>query len=84
MRDTPFSIDFDDLDDFLKHLFENDARAQSILAKSGFSNAQLDIIKILIIAALKGYDLQKQQSHSAPPNPTKPSNPNSDNAPNED
>lgn len=84
MKSAPYSVDFDDLDDFLKHLFENDARAQSILAKSGFSDIQLDIIKILIIAALKGYDLQKQQLLSVPPTPTNTLSPNIENAPSED
>ena len=57
----PFSVNFDETQDFLSNLFETDENAKMILDKSGFSDLQLDIIKILIIAALKAYDLQKQQ-----------------------
>lgn len=57
----PFSINFDGTEDFMSNLFKNDEKAQNILDKSGFTDSQLEIIKILIIAALKAYDLQKQQ-----------------------
>ena len=57
----PFSVNFEETQDFLSNLFEKDENAKMILDKSGFSDLQLDIIKILIIAALKAYDLQKQQ-----------------------
>lgn len=57
----PFSINLDDTESFLSDLFKNDEKAKSILDKSGFTDTQLEVIKILIIAALKSYDLQKQQ-----------------------
>ena len=57
----PFSVNFDDTEDFLSNLFENDEKAKSILNKSGFTKSQIEIINLLIITALKAYDLQKQK-----------------------
>ena len=57
----PFSVDFSDTEGFLSGLFEGDEKAKAIIEKSGFTDAQLEVIKILVIAALKAYDLQRQQ-----------------------
>lgn len=57
MSDKTFSIDFTDIEDYLSTVFKNDATAKSIIEKSGFTDTQLDIV----VAALKAYDLKKQQ-----------------------
>lgn len=63
-QDKPFSVDFDALDDFLSDLvkkYEDDETAKSILDKANFSPSQLKVIRLIVIAALQAYDLQKQQ-----------------------
>lgn len=63
-QDKPFSVDFDTLDDFLSGLiqkYEDDETAKSILDKAEFSSDQLKVIRLIVIAALQAYDLQKQQ-----------------------
>lgn len=61
MSDKPFSIDFTDIENYLSTVFKNDAIAKSIIEKSGFTDTQLEIINIIVVAALKAYDLKKQQ-----------------------
>lgn len=57
--DKPFSVDFDEMKDYLDNVFLNDDKCKNILSESGFTEAQLQIVNALIIAALKTYDLQK-------------------------
>lgn len=59
--EKPFTVDFDDLGDFLDNHFSNNQKSKEIIEKAGFSDAQIKIINTLILTALKAYDLQKQQ-----------------------
>lgn len=56
-----FTVDFDDLENFLDNHFFNDPKSKGIIEKAGFSESQIKIINTLILTALKAYDLQKQQ-----------------------
>lgn len=56
-----FTVDFDDLGNFLDSHFFSDLKSKEIIEKSGFSESQIKIINTLILTALKAYDLQKQQ-----------------------
>ncbi len=56
-----FTVDFDDIGNFLDSHFFSDPKSREIIEKSGFSECQLKIINTLILNALKAYDLQKQQ-----------------------
>ena len=49
-------VDFDRIESFLNNLFVNDGKANEILAKYEVTPAQLKIINLLIINALKAYD----------------------------
>lgn len=59
--EKPFSVDFDDIGNFLDNHFFSDPKSKEIIEKSGFSESQIKIINTLILSALKAYDLQKQQ-----------------------
>lgn len=59
--EKPFTVDFDDIGDFLDNHFSNNQKSKEIIEKAGFSEAQIKIINTLILTALKAYDLQKQQ-----------------------
>ena len=59
--EKPFSVDFDDIGNFLDCHFSNDPKSKEIIEKAGFSESQIKIINTLILTALKAYDLQKQQ-----------------------
>ena len=60
-NNKPYSVNFDDIEEFLDNLFETDEKSKAIFEKCGISRSQLQIINTLIINALKAYDLQKQQ-----------------------
>lgn len=57
----PYSVNFDEITDYLDNVFLTDTKAQSIIQKAGFTDSQVKIINTLIIAALKAYDLEKQK-----------------------
>ncbi len=59
--EKPFTVDFDDLGNFLDSHFSNDQKSKELIKNAGFSEAQINIINTLILTALKAYDLQKQQ-----------------------
>lgn len=59
--EKPFTVDFDDIGDFLDSHFFGDPKSKEIIEKSGFNESQIKIINTLILATLKAYDLQKQQ-----------------------
>ena len=56
----PFSVNFDDIEDFVDNHFFNDPKSMEIITNAGFSESQIKIINTLILTALKAYDLQKQ------------------------
>lgn len=55
-----FTVNFDDIENFLDSHFFNDLKSKEIIEKSGFSESQIKIINTLIPTALRAYDLQKQ------------------------
>lgn len=57
----PFSVDFDDIENFLDSHFFSDPKSKELIEKAGFSESQIKIINTLVLTALKAYDLQKQQ-----------------------
>lgn len=58
--EKPFTVDFDELGNFLDSHFFDDMKSKEIIEKAGFSESQIKIINTLILTALKAYDLQKQ------------------------
>lgn len=56
-----FTVDFDDIENFLDSHFFDDTKSKEIIENAGSSEAQVKIINTLILTALKAYDLQKQQ-----------------------
>jgi hypothetical protein len=56
----PFSVNFDDIKDFVGNHFFNDPKSREIITNAGLSESQIKIINTLILTALKAYDLQKQ------------------------
>lgn len=55
-----FSVNFDDIESYLNDVFFKDEKANATMQKANISNNQIKIIGILIISALKAYDLQHQ------------------------
>lgn len=56
-----FTVNFDDIGDFLDNHFFEDSKSKELIEKAGFNESQIKIINTLILTALKAYDLQKQQ-----------------------
>lgn len=56
-----FTVNFDEIGDFLDNYFFDDSDSKEIIKKAGFNKSQIEIINTLILMALKAYDLQKQQ-----------------------
>lgn len=59
--EKPFTVNFDDIGNFLDSQFFSDPKSKEIIEKAGFSESQIKIINTLILTALKAYDLQRQQ-----------------------
>lgn len=59
--EKPFTVNFDDIGNFLDSHFFSDPNSTEIIEKAGFSESQIKIINTLILTALKAYDLQKHQ-----------------------
>lgn len=57
----PFTVNFDEIQNFMDNHFFDDAQSKIIIEKSGFTETQIKVINTLILTALKAYDLQKQQ-----------------------
>ena len=59
--EKPFTVDFDDIENFLDSHFFSDPTSKEIIEEAGFNESQIKIINTLILTALKAYDLKKQQ-----------------------
>ncbi len=59
--EKPFTVDFNDIEDFLDRHFFNDPKSKEIVEKAGFSESQIKVINTIVLTALKAYDLQKQR-----------------------
>lgn len=57
--EKPFSVDFDDIANFIDNHFFDDPKSKEIIEKAGFSESQIKVINTLILSALKAYDLKK-------------------------
>lgn len=58
---TTFTVNFNNIEDFMDNHFFNDPKSKEIIEKAGFTESQIKVINTLVLTALKAYDLQKQQ-----------------------
>ena len=61
MGNNVFSVDFDSLENHLDTVYFNNEKAMEIINDAGFTDGQVKLINILIVSALKSYDLLKQK-----------------------